>query len=72
MQYLQSLEEGLKLMQVENNNLWQHAKERKAKKKRKQNVLSTKSVLTLEAVRELTATKQAASKAKEHAKLAKE
>ena len=35
-------------------------------------MLSTKSVLTLEAVRELITAKQAASKAKEHAKLAKE
>jgi len=35
-------------------------------------MLFTKSVLTLEAVRELTATKQAVSKAKEHTKLAKE
>jgi len=60
MQHLQSLEEGLKLMQVENNDLWQHIKERKAKKKRKRNVLSTKSVLTLEAIKELAAAKEAA------------
>ena len=72
MQHLQSLEEGLELMQVENNDLRQHAEERKAKKKRKRNVLSTESVLTLEAGRELAAAKQAAGEAKEHAKLAKE
>jgi len=60
MQHLQSLEEGLKLIQVENNDLRQCTEERKAKKKRKQNVLSTKSVLTLEAIRELIATKEAA------------
>jgi hypothetical protein len=46
-------------MQVKNNDLWQYTKERKAKKKRKWNVLSTKLVLTLEAIRELTATKEA-------------
>jgi len=44
-------------MQVENNNLWQYAEERKAKKKRKWNILSTELVLTLEAVRELAAAK---------------
>ena len=33
--------------------------ERKAKKKRKRNILSTKLVLTLEVIRELTATKEA-------------
>jgi len=47
-------------MQVKNNDLQQHTKERKAKKKRKQNMLSTKSVLTLEAIKELTTTKEAA------------
>jgi len=59
-QHLQSLEEGLKLMQVKNNDLQQHTEERKAKKKRKQNILSTKSVLTLEAMKELATTKEAA------------
>src|SRR6266567_3855107 len=71
MQHLQSLEEGLELMQVKNNNLWQYTKERKARKKYKWNMLSTKSVLTLEAIKELTATKEAAQKAKEQAKLTK-
>jgi hypothetical protein len=47
-------------MQVKNNNLWQYTKERKTKKKRKRNILSTKLVLTLEAVRELAASKEAA------------
>ena len=60
MQYLQSLEEGLELMQVKNNDLRQYTEERKAKKKRKRNVLSTKSVLTLEAIKELAAAKEAA------------
>jgi len=60
MQHLQSLEEGLKLIQVKNNNLRQYTEERKAKKKRKWNMLSTKSVLTLEAIKELTAAKEAA------------
>ena len=46
-------------MQVENNDLRQYTKERKAKKKRKRNVLSTELVLTLEAIRELTTTKEA-------------
>ena len=59
-------------MQVENNDLRQYAEERKAKKKYKWNILFTESVLTLKAVRELTATKQAAGKAKEYAKLTKE
>ena len=68
-QHLQSLEEGLELMQVKNNNLRQHIKERKAKKKRKRNMLSTESVLTLEAIKELAATKEAAQKAKKQAKL---
>jgi len=54
------LEEGLKLIQVKNNNLRQYTKERKAKKKRKQNVLFTKLVFTLKVVRELAATKEAA------------
>ena len=39
--------------------------ERKAKKKRKQNVLSTKLVLTLEAIKEPTTAREAAQKAKE-------
>jgi DDE superfamily endonuclease len=69
MQHLQSLEEGLELMQVKNNNLRQCTKERKAKKKRKRNVLSTESVLTLEAMRELATTKEATQKAKEQATL---
>ena len=43
--------------------------ERKAKKKRKRNVLSTKLVLTLEAIKELTTTREAAQKTKEQAKL---
>jgi len=47
-------------MQVKNNNLRQYTEERKAKKKRKWNVLSTKSVLTLEAIKELAAAKEAA------------
>ena len=47
-------------MQVKNNNLQQYTKKRKAKKKFKQNMLSTKSVLTLEAIKELTAAKKAA------------
>ena len=60
MQHLQSLEEGLELMQVENNDLRQCTEERKAKKKRKWNVLSTELVLTLEVMRELITTKEAA------------
>jgi len=60
MQYLQSLEEGLELMQVKNNDLRQYTEERKAKKKRKRNVLSTELVLTLEAIKELAAAKEAA------------
>ena len=56
-------------MQVENNDLWQHIEERKAKKKRKRNVLSTELVLTLKAIKELTAAREAAQKAKEQAKL---
>jgi hypothetical protein len=60
MQHLQSLEEGLELIQVENNNLRQHTEERKAKKKYKWNVLSTKLVLTLKAIKELTTAKEAA------------
>ena len=58
-QHLQSLEEGFELMQVKNNDFWQCIKERKAKKKCKWNVLSTESVFTLEAMRELAAIKEA-------------
>ena len=58
-QHLQSLEEGLKLIQVKNNDLWQCTEEKKAKKKYKWNMLSTESVLTLKAIKELTATKEA-------------
>jgi len=47
-------------MQVENNNLRQYTKERKAKKKYKRNMLSTELVLTLEVIKELTAAKEAA------------
>jgi len=47
-------------MQVKNNDLWQHTEERKAKKKCKWNVLSTKLVFTLEAIKELTAAREAA------------
>jgi len=47
-------------MQVKNNNLRQHTEERKAKKKRKRNVLSTELVLTLKAIKELTAAREAA------------
>ena len=46
-------------MQVKNNNLQQYTEEKKAKKKCKWNILSTKSVLTLEVIKELTATKEA-------------
>ena len=71
MQYLQSLKDGLEIIQAENNKLRQYIKERKAKKKQKRTVISTESVLTLEAVRELTAAKYTANKAKEQARLAK-
>jgi hypothetical protein len=71
-QHLQSLEDGLEIMQAENNELRQYTEERKAKKKRKRTVISTESVLTLEAVRELAAAKRAADKAKEQARLTKE
>jgi len=47
-------------MQVKNNNLWQYTEERKAKKKRKRNVLSTELVLTLKAIKELTTAREAA------------
>ena len=56
-------------MQVENNDLRQYTEERKAKKKRKWNILFTESVLTLEVIKELTAAREAAQKAKEQAKL---
>jgi len=54
------LEEGLELIQVENNDFQQHTEERKAKKKCKWNMLSTKLVLILEAIKELTTAKEAA------------
>jgi len=47
-------------MQVENNDLRQYTEERKAKKKRKWNILFTESVLTLEVIKELTAAREAA------------
>lgn len=71
-QHLQSLEDSLEIMQAKNNKLRQHTEERKAKKKRKRTVISTKSVLTLKAVRELAVAKHAANKAKKQARLAKE
>jgi hypothetical protein len=71
-QHLQSLKDSLKIIQAENNKLQQYTKERKAKKKQKQTVISTKSVLTLKAVRELITAKYTANKAKEQARLTKE
>jgi hypothetical protein len=70
--HLQSLENSLELLQVENKELRQYTDERRARKKQKRKVLSKESVLTLAAAQELAATKEAAVRAKEEAKLARD
>jgi len=57
---------------VENKELRQYTDERRARKKRKRTVLSKESVLTLAAAQELAASKEAAVRAKEEAKLARD
>ena len=57
---------------MENKELRQYINERREKKKQKRTVLSKESVLTLAAAQELTATKEAAIRAKEEAKIARD
>jgi len=72
MEHLQSLEDGLHLMQVENNNLRNNVTEKRAKKKKKRVVLSTKLVLTAKWARAIVATKEAKKEAKGQAKATRE
>lgn len=72
MEHLQSLEDGLHLMQVENNDLRNNVTERRAKKKKKRVVLSTESVLTAEWARAIVAAKEAEMEAKGQAKAKRE
>ena len=72
MEHLQSLEDGLHLMQVENNDLHNNVAERRAKKKKKRVVLSTESVLTAKWARAIIAAKEAKEEAKGQAKATRE
>ena len=72
MEHLQLLEDGLYLIQVENNNLYNNVIERRAKKEKKWVVLSTKLVLTTKQARAIVAAKEAKEEAKGQAKATRE
>jgi hypothetical protein len=69
MEHLQSIEDREELLQVENNNLRLATAERRARKARKRQVLSTGSVLTSESMQAIVAEREAANQAKEEARL---
>ena len=68
MSYMDSLEEGMEILQQENTELRNGAAERRARKKKKRVVLSTQSVLTTESARALIATRAAVVETKQQAK----
>jgi len=66
--HMDSLEEGIEILQQENTELRNGAAERRAKKKKKRIVLSTQSVLTTESARALIAARVAVVETKQQAK----
>jgi len=65
---MDSLEEGIEILQQENTELYNGAAERRAKKKNRRVVLSTELVLTTELARALIAAKAAIAETKQQAK----
>lgn len=72
MQRLQSLEEGIELMEVEAAKLRNNTVERNKKKQRKRTVLSTTSVLTTQAMQAIATAKNIAEEDKKQAKVARD
>ena len=72
MQRLQSLEEGIELMEVEAAKLRNNTTERNKKKQRKRTVLSTASVLTTQAIQAIADAKSIAEEDKKQAKIAQD
>lgn len=71
-EHLQLMEGREELLQVENNNLRLATAERRARKARKRQVLSTNSVLTSELIQAIVTKREAANQAKEEARLQRE
>ena len=65
---MDSLEEGIEILQQENTKLYNGATKRRAKKKKKRIVLSTKSVLPTKSARVLIAARAAVVETKQQAK----
>ena len=70
--YMDLLEEGIEILQQENTKLRNSAIERRAKKKNKQVVLSTRLVLTTKSAKALIAAKAAVEETKQQAKNTRE
>ena len=62
------IDKGIEILQLENTELYNGAADKRAKKKKKQVVLSTKSVLTTEQAKALLNAREAAKEAKQGAK----
>ena len=68
MSHMDSLEEGMEILQQENTELHNGAAEKRAKKKNKQIVLSTQLVFITKLAKVLIATKAAVEETKQQAK----
>jgi len=66
--YMDSMDEGIEILRLENTELCNGAADRRAKKKKKWAVLSTESVLTTEWAKALIDAKEAAEEAKQRTK----
>ena len=62
--HMDSMDEGIEILRLENMELRNSAADRRAKKKKKRVVLSTESVLTTESAKALINTREAAEEAK--------
>jgi len=62
------IDEGIEILRLENIELRNGAADRRAKKKKKRVVLSTKSVLTTESAKALIDAREAAEEAKQRTK----
>lgn len=70
--HMDSMDEGIEILRLENTELRNGAADRRAKKKNKRVVLSTESVLTTESAKALIDAREAANEAKQRAKNTRE
>ena len=66
--YIDLIDKGIEILRLENTKLYNSAINRRAKKKKKQVVLSTKSVLTTESAKALINAREAIEEAKQRAR----